>query len=109
MSDVDKYMLASEFINEGFLQEVNRLFFHPRGLALGLSVTESPGARSFEFLIWDCRDDPEGVVFGEGIIDQGKIDRVRAELDKHIEARTQLLGSHIQGPFTYDLEEKQDG
>jgi len=34
MSDEDKTMSAVEFRELGLLQEVNRLFFHPRGLAL---------------------------------------------------------------------------
>lgn len=37
MSEI-KYMEVDEFVSVGFLQEANRLFFHPRGLALAVGV-----------------------------------------------------------------------
>lgn len=54
-------MSVEEFRSSGLLQEVNRLFFHPRGLAIGVRVTES-GEWVFDG-IRDHRDDPEGIVF----------------------------------------------
>ena len=68
-----------EFRHEGLLQEVNRLFFHPLGLAMAINVnkdgTESLGC------IWDYRDDQDGIFFGEGMVDKDKITYV-ADLKK---------------------------
>jgi len=60
-----------EFRKEGLLQEVNRLFFHPLGLAMAINVNKD-GDEILD-CIWDYRDDPEGIFFGEGMIDKDKI------------------------------------
>ena len=63
-SDDDiKRMSVKEFREKGFLQEANRLFFHPLGLALEVKNVDTPE----ECLggIWDYRDDPEGMLFGD--------------------------------------------
>ena len=52
----------------GVIQEANRVFFHPLGLAL--EVTSNEGEPESISGIWDCMDDPEGVLYGE--IDQEK-------------------------------------
>jgi hypothetical protein len=54
-----KFISAKEFRKLGYLQEVNRLFFHPLGLALSVVVEEN-GEESLVG-IWDYRDDPEGL------------------------------------------------
>jgi len=59
-----------EFREEGFLQEANRQFFHPLGLALEI-IQEEDGTESLGG-VWDYRDDPEGIVFSEGTMDQVK-------------------------------------
>lgn len=92
-----KYMAIREFQDLGYLQEANRLFFHPRGLALQIRMVDGYAT---EMQIWDYRDDPEGVVFEGDDIDRVKIDNVSEELTKHVEARMALFGSHIQDPFT---------
>jgi hypothetical protein len=91
-----KYMPIDSFMDEGYLQEANRLFFHPRGLALEVTtgVTREDvekalkdagiqfghmavdnvmtGLRVFGILddhisgVWDYRGDPEGIGFGPG-------------------------------------------
>lgn len=84
VSDDIKRMSIKEFREVGFLQEVNRLFFHPLGLALEVIVegdTERLGG------IWDYREDPEGVLFAQGMIDRAKIERVEAERQRHEAAR----------------------
>lgn len=58
-----KRMDIKEFREFGFLQEANRQFFHPLGLALEI-VIEDDGTERLGG-IWDYRDDPEGVYFGE--------------------------------------------
>ena len=63
-----------EFRAKGFLQEVNRKFFHPLGLALEIVITET----GEELLggILDYRDDQEGMFFGPPMISKDKINHV---------------------------------
>lgn len=60
MSNI-KYMDIKEFRDQGYLQEANRQFFHPLGLALEVHV-DNDGDETLG-RIWDYRDDPEGMVF----------------------------------------------
>lgn len=55
-----------EFREKGLLQEANRLFFHPLGLALEIIIDED-GSYALGG-IWDYRDDPEGVFYVEDTI-----------------------------------------
>jgi len=57
------YIDIEEFREAGYLQEANRRFFHPLGLALSL-MREVDGAWKLHG-IWDYRDDPEGIIFGD--------------------------------------------
>lgn len=91
MSKINRIPIA-EFRALGFLQEANRLFFHPLGLALEVSVSED-GTESLGG-VWDYRDDPEGIVFGEGQIDLAKTAAVDAERERHRVARSAMLGCH---------------
>lgn len=101
-----------EFRELGFLQEANRLFFHLVGLALETVVEDCPycvkgesdgggvcgdchGTMKYERLggIWDYRDDPEGMTFGEGYgLDPGKAAYVDAERGNHAAHRFELFG-----------------
>lgn len=67
------YMDAREFQAEGYLQELNRQFLHPLGLALEIRGSKR---RWWEWLlrrprrwqiggVWDFRYDPEGMNFGD--------------------------------------------
>lgn len=71
-----KEMDLNEFREAGYLREVNRLFFHPLGLALSVSVNDDTGKVTNLASIWDIRDtDPEGFIFGgfsEEEVAQGK-------------------------------------
>lgn len=90
MSDDEiRRMDIREFRELGFLQEANRLFFHPRGLALEI-VGEEDGTERLGG-IWDYRDDPEGIVFTESP-DAEKAERVAEEYRRHAAARTELFG-----------------
>ena len=88
------YMDAREFRDAGFLQEANRLFFHPLGLALEV-VVDDDGTERFSG-VWDYRDDPEGVIFAEGMIDPDKAARVRDEVKRHVVARVRRFGDMVQ-------------
>lgn len=55
-----KRLGLDELRTQGYLQEVNRQFLHPLGLALGIEVDDA-GAESL--CVLDHRDDAEGMVF----------------------------------------------
>lgn len=60
-------MDIAEFRKLGLLQEVNRRFFHPIGLALAVNAAkddEPPIAETLAYII-DRRDDPEGFMFAK--------------------------------------------
>jgi len=72
------YMDIQEFAEFGYLQELNRRFLHPLGLAL--SVTKDTWSGKWVLgSIWDGRDDPEGFVFEGEALDMSKADRVAKE------------------------------
>lgn len=72
-----KKMTPKEFREQGYLQEVNRRFLHPLGLALEV-VREVDGTERFGD-VWDSREDPEGFVFGPDMIDAEKASRIQLE------------------------------
>lgn len=96
MSDNIKRMDIEEFQRLGFLQEVNRQFFHPLGLALEVFIEPDDGGPARLGGIWDYRDDPEGVAFSSDNINVEKALTVEAERLRHVEARIALLGAAVQ-------------
>jgi len=80
-----------EFRELGYLQEINRLFLHPLGMALEVIVNDEDDS---EILggIWDYREDEEGMFFGKDIVKNKRIETVenlraskvatRVEIDK---------------------------
>jgi hypothetical protein len=62
----NKLVPAADLCDDGHLQEVNRLFFHPRGMALMTWEQDegSPGSSGVVGVL-DYRHDPEGVYFLE--------------------------------------------
>ena len=95
MSEI-KYIDIAEFRRLGFLQEVNRQFFHPLGLALAVSTDEDGSAVLAG--VWDYRDDPEGVYFDADLDEEfrAKAAHVAAERAKHEQARVAFLGAVVQ-------------
>ncbi len=87
-----KKLSIVEFRRLGYLQEVNRQFFHPLGLALEVIIEEDGTERLGG--IWDSREDPEGFLFDKFDLEKARtienIQRVRLVL------REQLLGFVIQ-------------
>ena len=82
-----KTMSIKEFMDLGLLQELNRQFLHPRGLAMAVMID---GDRVTFAHICDYRDEPEGVEFAKGDIDLGKVERVRELFEERYEARVKL-------------------
>lgn len=119
MSDI-KHLDIAEFRSLGYLQEVNRQFFHPLGLAFevvvntceacrgrGRRAVSGPGAGVDDDIevtcpdchegevvrlggIWDYREDPEGILFAEDI-DTEKLAFVKAEFEKRSGRREAIL------------------
>ena len=87
-----KYMSIRDFIELGYLQEVNRQLLHPLGLALEVTQEDDGAARLSG--VWDCRDDLEGIVFGN--VDPFKADHVETEEVRRRPAREAVLGYWVQ-------------
>jgi len=94
MSDKIKYIDIKEFREFGYLQEINRQFLHPLGLALEV-VVEDDGSERLGG-VWDSRDDPEGIVFGEGMIEKEKAQRVEIKRQRMANNRKEALGFTVQ-------------
>lgn len=89
MSQAGRYLTAVDLRDGGFLQEVNRLFFHPAGLALELAPEGHGRGR---LRVQDKRGDEEGVLFGPGVMDTEKARRVRQEWARHAACRRAVIG-----------------
>lgn len=88
-----KMMSAQEFLEKGYLQEVNRIFFHPLGLMMVVKVSKD----NVEFGgIIDCREDPVGVIFAEDQITIEKAQNIAMEWDAKAKNRLQEFGSVVQ-------------
>lgn len=77
-----KKMNIEEFVEFGYLQEVNRLVLNPVGLALEVRNGKLDG-------IWDKRSKREGLLLSE--VDPKKAARVSAERRKRRAVRSLLL------------------
>lgn len=85
-----KYINLRTLIEDGYLQEANRQFFHPLGLAMEVDT------QSGVILIQDWRDDTEGVIFADGVLDQAKIANILIERRKREVVRRGRLGNVVQ-------------
>lgn len=94
---------VEEFRELGYLQELNRQFLHPLGLALAVTIDDE--GSEILGVIWDCREDPEGITFG--LIDPAcsperisafhrKADHVASQRALVSRLRKLLLGSEVE-------------
>lgn len=94
-----KALTAEELRDGGYLQEVNRLFFHPLGLALAVApVPESliqDGWLTMKVI--DVRHDPEGMFFRDltDIESIRKARRVRDEAAERKPERVRVLQENV--------------
>jgi hypothetical protein len=95
MSDPKK-MTVKEFRELGYLQELNRKFLHPLGLAIEVYISSDGQERFGE--PWDYRDEPEGLTFAKGMIDPEKVARIWNEQEMKKASRERRLGFEIQPP-----------
>ena len=82
----------AEFRQLGLLQELNRRFLHPLGLALEIirddDKTETLGG------IWDYRADPEGMLYN--VLDKEKMQLAKEFIAKQHSKRMKTMGFIIQ-------------
>ncbi len=86
-------MDIAEFVDLGYLQEANRQFFHPLGLALAVEVDED--GTGYITGVWDEREDLEGIWF-DPPPEAAKEAFVRGERHRRDGHRVRALGSVIQ-------------
>jgi hypothetical protein len=86
---------VKEFREIGLVQEINRRFLHPLGLAMEVIIDAETGEERIE-RFWDNRDDPEGWNFAPGIIDADKAESITDEFQRRAHAREIGLGYVIQ-------------
>lgn len=91
-------LTPKQFRELGLLQEINRQFLHPRGMALEVIVCEQPELQVFG-AVWDSREDPEGFVYaGEILPTEDKAEHAKKLQDDHAEVRQERFGWVVQ-PF----------
>ena len=100
------YLDLETFREFGFLQEANRQFFHPLGLALEVKMhtglraklRKIRGKSIYELSgIWDYRDDPEGIFFADfSDEDHDRAGQVEALKDSKASTRIEMCGDVIQ-------------
>lgn len=99
-----KRMPFQDFVDLGFLQESNRQFFHPLGLALEV-VVDTSGKVVGLCGVWDYREDSEGMVYADSSLNTAKAatkaENIRVERLRHIEARERLFGSSGIQPISF--------
>lgn len=87
----------TKFRDEGYLQEINRRFLHPLGLALALAIADDTKEPTGVVKVWDGRDDPEGFVFTSWAPgDQERGQRIEDELQAALRLREDHLGFGVQ-------------
>lgn len=87
---------VAEFRAQGYLQELNRRFLHPLGLAMVVETIET-----FEVVrgVRDDRADPEGIIFAEGTIspaERARAGRITTEWTERATARLAALDYVVQ-------------
>lgn len=97
MSEI-KYIDIKEFRKLGYLQELNRQFLHPLGMALSIEVDED-GNESLSG-IWDYREDLEGMLYDDSLLETDKfksnVKYVEEQWKGKERTRKEILGYMIQ-------------
>lgn len=90
-----KKLSAKQFRELGYLQELNRRFLHPLGMALEI-IQDDSGNEVFGE-VWDLRDDPEGIIYAEiSLDDRKRIEEFEAFAKNKHELRERALGYIVQ-------------
>lgn len=101
MEDI-KRINIKEFREKGYLQELNRRFLHPLGLALEVSIDDANGIEKLNG-IWDYREEDDGLIYD---ISNSNIQRedkfkekkkfIDEEFEKRCKIRKEKLGFDIE-------------
>src|SRR5690242_2148321 len=93
-----KRLSMEELVTSGILQETNRRWFHPLGLALAVEVHDAtPDRQVSKLVILDGRDDPGGFIFADvDGVDLDKYNRFQSVKEDRYRTREQTLGFIIQ-------------
>jgi hypothetical protein len=92
-SDI-KRMDIKDFLDAGYLHELNRQLLHPHGLAMEV-VQEDDGSCKLGG-VWDYRDDPEGMAFGDDTLSATKVNKIAEITAARRPAREAGLGYWVQ-------------
>ena len=84
-------MSLQEFVDSGLLQEANRLFFHPRGIALGVTFMGPGHTEAMLLGPILTTEDPEGWEFGVTGLRKKTVEAERRR-EYHLAAREALFG-----------------
>lgn len=90
-----KRIPIKEFRQLGFIQEINRRLLHPCGLALEVIIDLETGEEKLGG-VWDYRDDPEGMLFAEGVLSREKFKSVEDLWYSKTHYRDENLGYIVQ-------------
>ena len=88
-----KTIPVKEFRELGYLQELNRRFLHPLGLALSVEIDDDGNEKLGD--IWDSREDPDGIHFGFQMRPECA-EMVDRELESRKDARLARFGAVVQ-------------
>lgn len=94
-----KYLTAQQVRELGILQEVNRQFFHPLGLALDVLVDPSTGETTGLGGVQDHRDSNGGVIFPPELLNTDKAKTVREMLAKNAKVRQERFNGTVVQPI----------
>jgi len=97
-----KYIDFKEFRDKGFLQEANRQFFHPLGLALSVIIDDDTGEVTGLGGVWDYRDDLEGMFYGKDLLKKPKAVEKAKYVEELRESKVKVRITHDE--FECDLE-----
>jgi len=105
MEDTIKRIDIKEFREKGYLQEINRRFLHPLGLALEVEIADD-GSEHLSG-VWDYRDDSEGIHYDISNSNSDRKERfiekknfIDAEFETKSNTRKEILGFDIE-PIDY--------
>ncbi len=109
-----KYIDIKEFREAGYLQEVNRQFLHPLGLALEVVQYSTviwwnplswinPTRKERLGGIWDYRDDPEGIHYNLESISTKELGTMK-EKAKFVFQKRCVIGSNRERILGYVVE-----
>lgn len=98
MTDI-KRIDIKEFREKGYLQELNRQFLHPLGLAMEVIINEETGEETLGG-VWDYRDDPEGMLYQDGMLEmevfKNKVANVKKLYEEKAAYRKDKFGWVVQ-------------